>query len=376
MHYFLYSTDDTFITNQPNLSLKNSGLDEVLEVEKTIQPTSCVGGLGPVLSRTLIRFDLTAVAAAIAAGEVISPKFFLNLKCTEAIEVPLQYTIAAYPINVAWVAGTGYKFDGRVDSDGASWKFSDGNVTKWWPTSSLLDCSGGGTWLSDVGVVHSGSAFGSTGALVSTQSFKYQTADVRMDITNIASAWLTGSIQNNGLILMHGGDADQIHYGKLRFFSKESNTIYQPYVDVAWDDSTFSTASIDGSGSLGELSIRDAVVSLPRLRREYRSADVVRIDVAGRDRYPQKTFTNRLSDYMEPSYLPRESYYSVLDAESNAVVIPVDSFTKLSCDANGNFFNLDMSGLPQERYYQISIRCEQSGSISNFVSSLTFKVTR
>ena len=376
MHYFLYPSKDAFITNQPNLMLKNTGLDEVVEVEKTIQPKSCVGADGPVISRTLIQFDVTDISASIASGTIPTPEFTLNLRCSQADEIPLGYGVVVYPMATAWVMGTGYKFDGRIEADGASWKFSDGNSTKWWISSSLMDCSGGGVWYTDIGVKSSGSNWTSTGSLMSRQQFNYQSSDVRVDVTNIITAWMSGSVPNNGFILLHSGEADSYDYGKLRFFSKETNTIYQPYLDVAWDNVVFNTGSLSGTGSLNPLNTRDAVVSLSKLQQTYKSNDIVRVDVFGRKKYPQKTFTNRLSDYIEPQYLPYDSFYAIRDAETEMVIVPFDKYTRLSCDSNGNYFMLDTAGLPQERYYRIEIRSEQSGSINTFVSPLVFKISR
>ncbi len=376
MHYFLYPSKDAFITNQPNLMLKNMGLDEVVEVEKTIQPKSCTGARGSVISRTLIEFDLSGISASIANGSMPSPEFTLNLRCSQAEEVPLGYGVVVYPMAMPWVMGTGYKFDGRIDADGVSWKFSDGSATKWWTTSSLMDCSGGGVWFTDSGSTQSGYGWTPTGSLMARQTFDYQSSDIRVDVTNIVYGWMSGSIPNNGFIVLHSGESDSYDYGKLRFFSKETNTIYQPYLDVAWDNVVFNTGSLSGTGSLDPLNTQDAVVSLSRLQQTYRSNETVRVDVFGRKRYPQKTFTNRLSDYIEPQYLPYESYYSIHDAETEMVIVPYDKYTRLSCDGRGNYFMLDTSGLPQERYYRIEIRSEQSGSINTFTSPLVFKISR
>jgi hypothetical protein len=100
------------------------------------------------------------------------------------------------------------------------------------------------------------------------------------------------------------------------------------------------------------------------------------MDVAARKRYPIKTFTNKLSDYLVPYYLPSSSYYQIKDAESEETILPYDDFTRLSFDSNGNYFMLDMSGLPSERYYKVEIRSEQSGSVMTFPILTPFKISR
>ncbi len=446
MHYFLYPTKDTFITNYPTYMYKNMGLDELLEVEKRVSGYSCsststfpvlvsytsssiellngpksasfdsgstdprivsssykdVSGpttVGAVLSRALLHFDLSTISQSIAAGTITSPKFFLNLKICESQEVPIRYSLAAYPVSQSWAMGTGYKYDGASTSDGANWKFySADQLQKWWNTGSLTDCSGGGVWWLDSASIASGSGYAeypnisqynpfpdcptssyvppvsssiiSTGSYACYQYFDYQTSDVRMDVTPIVNAWLTRAIPNEGFILMHADESSSVDYGSLKFFSKETNTIYSPYLDVCWYDSTINTGSADA------IQLRDAVVNMKNMAKEYKFGSIIRMDVAARQRYPVKTFTNRFSDYLSPYYLPSSSYYQIKDAESEETILPYDDFTRLSCDPTGNYFMLDTSGLASERYYKVEIRSEQSGSILTYTIPTTFKISR
>lgn len=422
MHYFLYPSKDAFISNNPVLMYKNTGLDEILEIEKRTSFYACGtdgSNLGSVLSRALLHFDLTQISQSIAStnpGRPINPKFFLNLKVCESIEVPTYYTLVAYPISQSWNMGTGYKLDGNDYADGVSWKFTDGYEKSWY-SGSASDCSGGGVWWVSGSLKSSGSGYLGpifvnpalypsgdqcsppdynpptssiiapvTGGFGCSQSFDYQTSDVKMDVTPIVNAWLSGTIQNNGLILLHSDETSSIDYGSLRFFSKETNTIYSPYIDVAWND-----AEIDwelpgfDTGSAELIQIRDAVVNMKNMAQTYKHGDVVRMDVSARKRYPNKVFAsypnpagaiNRFSDYLYPYYLPSASFYTIRDAESEDDIIPYDCYTRLSFDSNGNYFMLDTTGIPQERYMKVQIRTEQSGSIITFDIPTTFKVTR
>lgn len=433
MHYFLYPTEDAYISSDPAYILKNTGLDEILEVEKRISFQSCASegsyiiqvgytsssiellsgsmsasynsgsndpsivsssyvyknspSAGAVLSRALLKFDMKQISASLVSNDAnkpTNPKFYLNLKICESVEVPTRYSLAAYPISGSWIMGTGYKYDGAAVADGVSWKFTDG-VAKKWNSGSLVDCTGGGNWWISAGVVGTGSGYvqpsyenwyfpsassANTGSFGSGQTFDYQSGDVRIDITNMAYAWISGSIVNNGVILMHGDESSSLDYGSLKFFSKETNTIYSPYIDMCWHDSTFVTGSTD------PIQIRDAVVNMKNISKEYKFGSIVRMDVAARKRYPVKTFTNKLSDYLTPYYLPSSSYYQIKDAESENVIIPYDDYTRLSFDGSGNYFTLDTSGLPMERYFKVEIRCEQSGSVLTFPIPTAFKISR
>jgi hypothetical protein len=419
MHYFLYPTKDTTISNDPSYVFKNMGLDEILEVEKrtsndscssTISYTELVGyissscellsgsmsasydsgstdpnvvsssyeirytkTLGPILSRALLQFDLSDISDAISSGSIVAPKFYLNLKVCESVEIPTKYTLYAYPVSQSWDMGTGYKYDGSTSTDGANWKFTDGN-TKQWYSASLLDCNGGGVWWTNNGTLASGSGFDTnyyvSGSYSAKQYFDYQSSDVKMEITSMVMGWINEEIVNNGIVIMHSDESSSIDYGKLRFFSKETNTIYSPYIDVAWDDSSITTGSAD------PIQIRDAVVNMKNMAEKYKFGSIIRMDVTARKRYPVKTFTNRSSDYLAPYYLPSASYYQIKDAESENTVIPYDEFTKLSFDGNGNYFMLDTTCLPQERYFKVEIRSEQSGSIMTYTVPTAFKISR
>jgi hypothetical protein len=263
----------------------------------------------------------------------------------------------------------------------------------------LTDCSGGGAWWIESGSIAYGVGYADpqyvtasayyedcsttpyvppvpspiphvTGSYTCYQNFDYQTSDVRMDVTTIVNAWLTGEIRNNGLILMHSDESSSIDYGKLRFFSKETNTVYSPCIDVAWEDATITIGSAD------PIQIRDAVVNMKNMSKEYKFGSILRMDVSARKRYPVKTFTNKFSDYLAPYYLPTGSFYSIKDAESEETVMPYDKYTRLSFDGNGNYFMLDTTCLPQERYFKVEIRSEQSGSILTFTVPTSFKISR
>ena len=205
-----------------------------------------------------------------------------------------------------------------------------------------------------------------------------------MDVTCIVKQWLSGTIPNYGLVVLHSGESDNIDYGQLRFFSKETNTVYSPHLDICWDSSTYNTGSGSGSydpatgvGTIDTIKLVDTVVNVKNMVANYRAGSIIQFLVTPRKRYPIKTFTNKLSDYLEPYALPYDSFYVVKDAQSEEVIIAYDFGTRLSFEPDqGNYFFLDTTGLPQERYFKLAIRSEQSGSIVTFDIPTAFKITR
>ena len=171
------------------------------------------------------------------------------------------------------------------------------------------------------------------------------------------------------------------------FFSRETNTIYPPKLEVEWYDTKFSTGSLD---PLTSADLEDPIVYMKSLRPEYKEKSKVRFRVVGRSRYPTKSYSNTASEYLTAKYFPSASkeqiggdgaYYSVLDAQTDDVIIPFGSGSAVSCDSTGNYFNLWMNGFQSERYYKFEFKVV-SGSgtdeetINYFDDDFLFKVVR
>ncbi len=197
------------------------------------------------VNRTLLKFNLDTISASISNGEIVNPRFKLNLKVCNEYDLPITYTIYAFPISQSWVMGNGYWSDGGSDT-GASWYYRDYNPgTAWYapittslrPVVDFLTNSanatasfayGGGTWY----YVDS-----NTSSSVATQSFQYESSDISMDVTNIVMAWISGTLPNNGFILMSSDEIVNSGSGfELTFYGKDTNSINSPYLDVMWDD--------------------------------------------------------------------------------------------------------------------------------------------
>lgn len=375
----IYATSDNTIYEKTG-SL-NSGIDSILELAKISSSA------GIYTSRILIKFDLDTVSSSIAAGDITNPKFYLNLYSTNVKETPLAYTLAAYPVSQSWQNGVGRMLEpirqnGYIH-DGSSWIYRDKQdltstyvATKdtQWTSESLAtgtaikysSVTGGGTWYTNY---------------YGTESFDHETSDLRMDVTPVinyilqttASKSAPGTFINDGIILMRSGsqETDAVQYGNLQFFSRETNTVYQPRLEVVYDDSSFDTTG------LTELTSDEGVVYVKNLKHEYSTKEKPKIRVVGRDRYPTKTFSTE-SNYKTIKFLPTSSYYAIKDALTEEFIVPFSSAgTKLSCDTSGNFFKLDMDSFMPERYYKLAFQVTQSdSSVVVYDENFYFKVVK
>lgn len=552
--------------------------------------------------RALVQFDITAISNSIASGDIINPKFTFKMKIARAEELPIKYTLHAYPILESWVMGNGYFFDGG-STQGASWVYRDQiNGTPWTTTGSTY-----------------------TTTVSGSQDFNYEVGDISMDVTQIANAWISQSIPNNGLIIISDDEFHPTGSGMtLFFFSEDTNTIYVPILDVGWSDDSFITSSIftssviittippglsgsisntpsiingsvngnvfgvmnvlfnqSGSGSgtinlmgtsgnvdgspifghtsgtiqlieytksftlpgleffpgvfnptpesidefianfgifpfltttttfitpvttslfLGTmldgqysgsiisasitnivqlqgnisgswnssqllastisasypfLNYPDLIVSIngpyfsgtgygtlnpfsfvsgtgvfsgtiidepnigayvvvpftgslstssfsytssivfgsssldpmevstpfiivPRIPEKVKNNQIIKVPVFGRQQFPLKNFQRlpQFSQFLTPAYLPTASFYAIKDNETEEIILDFDNYTRISCGLNGSYFMLDTSGLPQERYFKILIKVEQSGSVYVVDNNDIFKVVR
>ena len=353
MYYFVTASKDASIyLQQPT---QNTGLDEVLEVSKVYYGTL------KDTARSLIKFDTTPLSQSIASGEVTMSSAHLILKECESNEIPTDYTLYAYPVSQSWQMGIGTRFD-EISTDGVSWNKRN-STEDWLGTDFASGTTGsfngkGGTW-------YTGSA--------ASQSFSYQTTDIDMNVLTPLNSWISGSIPNEGWIIKHSTakENDTVDYGQIKFFGKETNTIYQPKLRIGWDDSSFST------GSLSALTADDIHITFKRLKVRYKRGSKPTIRVFGREKYPLKTYTNRYA-YTDVYYLPSTTYYQIKDVVTDEVVIPFnDNYTKVSCDSNGNYFKLNLSNFEYNRDYYIEIKVNRSGVIEYFADKdLTFTVEK
>lgn len=221
---------------------------------------------------------------------------------------------------------------------------------------------GGGTWYT--ASFHSGSHY--------KQSFTKYTDDLDVEVTDYVNEWLDGTRTNNGFIVKKSKTDEQstTKFGSIKFFSSDTNTIYPPVLEVRWDDTTFVT------GSLEALDTDDMIVYVKNLGTEYKESSKGKIRVYGRERFPARTFSST-SNYTLVKYLPTTTYYSVVDAETEQVIIPFDTnYTKVSCDSEGNYFNFWFNGLQPERFYKFVFRVDQNGTTKYFDDNFYFKVVR
>ena len=379
MHYFIFPEADTTLYQSSGSG--NSGLDEILEVRKTMSDS----GGNIKVSRILMKFDLSEISKSIV-DEIISTdaKFYLNMYDAVSVNLTTSQSLYAYPVSGSWKEGAGTFSDDPSTTEGASWQYRDGSTQRsyWLASGSSAVSSSGGSWFT-----------GSYGS----QSFDFETDDMRMNVTPIVNNWLDGTYPNQGFIVKRSGsfgnsdsntdEGSTDRLGIFKFFSRNTHTIFPPKLEVEWHDATWSTGSLS---ALSSTELEDMAVYMKSLRPTYKENSKVKFRLVGRAKYPTKSYSNTASEYLTAKYLPSGSkgtvggtgaYYSVRDAQTEDVIIPFGTGSLISCDSTGNYFNLWMNGLQSERYYKFEFKVV-SGSdtvdetIQYFDDDFVFKVVR
>jgi len=353
--YKLFPTKDASIYSY--YPTKNAGLDEILDISlyKSIEDTGEV-------SRALLAFSDTEISDLLT-NKIASSNYkaYLKLYLANTSEIPLDYTLYCYPISGSWDMGIGRAANIPSTTEGVSWAYRNtlsgstfisisSNATSSYNGSNI----GGGSWW--------------TGSnLVATQSFNYSTnKDIELDVTNVISS----SYYQNGFIIKHSSSLE-FNTGssfETKYFSTDTHTIYPPCLEFRWNDFSYLT------GSLNTVSSDNISISLSNNKGEFKEESINRFRVNVRDRFPTRMFQTS-SVYLNNKLLPTSSYYAIKDIKTEEIIIDFDtSFTKLSADSKGNYFDLYMNGLQPERYYSILIKSIISGSTIVHEDSNYFKI--
>lgn len=362
--YKIFASQDTSIYSK--FPAMNAGLDEMLEVavkNTSDQYNSLVPASGSLLTddirRSIIKFSDSDIAKL--QSYAIGPwKSYLKLYIANAENLNQDYTLEFRQVSQSWEMGTGQFADSPETRNGACWYSPNAytTATNSWGSGAFYSTPGGGSWNGNL----------------ATQSFNNQSSkDVEVDVSQIVNIWFSGSVQNNGILVKHSAsiENDPNSYIVLNYFSNDTHTIYPPTLEMRWDDSVYQT------GSLQEITDSYSVITIANNIATYNiNTEKYRFRINSRDMYPKRVFTTS-SLYTTNKRLPQTSYWSLLDAKSNDIVIDYDTdYTKISCDGTSSYFDLYSNGLQPERYYKILIKTVlYSGEVVSYDNDYMFKVT-
>ena len=156
----------------------------------------------------------------------------------------------------------------------------------------------------------------------------------------------------------------------MKFFSRESHTIFIPRLEIGWDDIVSTQQST-------KITSDTYVPYIKNIKSEYRTSDIARFRVGVRPEFPTKSYQTS-SFYITNERLPASSSYEIIDSVTNDIIIKDEriwgnSKTKISDDSNGSYFSLRMDSFMPERYYKIKLTCRRPNDTQTF-DDFYFKV--
>ena len=359
---FYAERDTTLYEKYPE---QNTGIDQILELTKTASGSKLNGIIqaNTYNTRFIVDFgtQIDTLRTAINNGEIpaldlLHPKSssaFISITAADASDLLHSYTIEAFPVSQSWVNGNGNFSDDPIQKFGASWYYRDSDDTgTYWDSGS-----------SDSGVKQAGATetFGGGAWITSSaakQVFQNESPDIRINVTGIIKYYTeTADVLNNGIIFKRT-TTDELSsevLGSIKFFGRESHTIFVPRLEIVFDDTEF----VDTSSA--EIASDTYVPYIKNIKAEYRRSEITKFRVGVRPEFPNKTFQTS-SFYLTGERLPTSSFYSILDSVTDETIIPFDTLaTKIDCDANGSFFKLRMDSFMPERFYKIMLKVERDG---------------
>ena len=249
-----FASKDNTITNafKSNLSTRgtgsNMGQADILEVFSILGQASSSAGLSSELSRVLVEFDTTDIAADRTAGTIPasgSVSFYLKMyNAKHGQTLPKNYTMEVKAVTGSsgtreWEEGFGLDMEGYSDSTvggtGSNW-INRKAATAW--TSAGGDYANPDTDLS--------SSF--------AQVFDDGTEDLEINVTTLVEQWVNsaGNVlgpKNNygfGIMLSSSHETENRSFYTKKFFARSSEFFFKrPVLEARWD-----SRELDNRGNL------------------------------------------------------------------------------------------------------------------------------
>jgi hypothetical protein len=368
--YKIFPTQDTTLYSA--YPIMNTGLDAILETSNIID----ISGI-PGVSRYLILFDQEEILD-IYSNKIGNNSYDIYFKnfIAEARGLNQNTKLELRTLAQSWNNGTGYALDNPQEVDGASWVYASySGSNPWIPSGSTT----GGYYTSSFNSAYSsqggGNFFTSSNYLVTASFGLRSTKDIELNVKNIVNAWSSSVILNNGFLVKLTSSlefsANENNQPIFKYYSVDTNTIYPPCLEFRWRD--YKTV-LTGSATSSIINTVDLKMSLAENPGTFFPESINRFYLNVSPLFPTRTYQTA-SLFTNLNYLPTSSYYAIKDLATNEFVVNFDNnYTQISSDANGNYFNVYMSGLEPERYYKILIKTNINSSTIISDDNYYFKV--
>ena len=143
----------------------------------------------------------------------------------------------------------------------------------------------------------------------------------------------------------------------LKFFSRQTNTIYSPKLELRWDDHIAASGSNTGSLTPLDLTgnVENYVYQLHN-KEAYKENETVKFRFGARKRYIDKSFSTSIQTVSGSYFAEGSASYSIIDMATNEDVVPFSPYTTMSCDPISPYFKQDLNAFEPNRAYKILLK--------------------
>tara|TARA_B110000977_G_scaffold162134_1_gene207405 strand:+ start:2641 stop:3813 length:1173 start_codon:yes stop_codon:yes gene_type:complete len=383
--YKIFPHKDTSLYSfYPNM---NTGIDAINQISNL----NIAVDSNPQAARILTEF-VQAEIEDVISNKIKDAEWDVNFRqyIATAQGIVESIEVFVHPVAQYWWNGTGMYLDVPQTTNGASWyspaflssgiswSGSGTDNTNHYVTSSYnanFVNAGGGAWY----------VSGSDGTQYQvTQSFDTRSEkDMNVSVKTVVDLWYSSSLEvdvsaslpNYGFITKWENVAEfnsnTAIQPVMQFYSVDTNTIYPPQLEFKWKD---YQSILTGSNTSSIVDTTNLVSSLQENPGYFTPQSINRFRFNVAPKYPIPIWTTA-SQFTDVNYLPTASYYAIKDLETNELVVDYDTtYTQLSSDVKGNYFDVYMNGLEPERYYKICIKTKINGSTLILDDDYYFKV--
>ena len=144
---------------------------------------------------------------------------------------------------------------------------------------------------------------------------------------------------------------------ELKFFSRQTNTIYSPKLELRWDDHVAASGSNTGSLTPLDLTgnVENYVYQLHN-KGAYKETETVKFRFGARKRYIDKSFSTSIQTVSGSYFAEGSASYSIIDMATNEDVVPFSQYTTMSCDPISPYFKQDLNAFEPNRAYKILLK--------------------
>tara|TARA_R110000824_G_scaffold40100_6_gene120495 strand:- start:8324 stop:9868 length:1545 start_codon:yes stop_codon:yes gene_type:complete len=258
----LFADKDTFIQDRKTSDATakagpsaNFGASETLEIANRLDPD---GWSEHYIKRLLIQFNLSSLTAAVSNGNIksfIASSVSARLKMFNVIHDQLNpegFELNVYPVLSAWSEGAGTGPETSPLTGYANWYHRKAGTLWDDPGLSQSGANGSFTASTDVDITASSQ----------TTQFDNGWENIDLDVKSIVTNWVDGLSTNNGLLITLDSTLESVtsyDVGVKKFYGKTTNTVYQPYIEIQYDDYIKDDRNFVPKGTTANLAFYNVV---------------------------------------------------------------------------------------------------------------------